>query len=99
MSIANEQPSPPSLLGEALLNAIRQAVREEIHALGHHNNGHDDRLLDTEQAAKVLSVSKEWLYRNAKKLPFTRKLGHKMLRFSHLGIQKYLAAKITLQTR
>ena len=89
----------PALLGEALLDAIRQAVRTEIQALGHNGNGHEDRLLDTAEAAKVLSVSEEWLYRNAKKLPFTRKLGHKMLRFSHLGIQKYLAAKITLQTR
>jgi predicted DNA-binding transcriptional regulator AlpA len=54
-----------------------------------------DRLLDAEEAAKILSVSVEWLYRNAKRLPFTRKLGHKMLRFSSVGIQKYLAIRKT----
>jgi predicted DNA-binding transcriptional regulator AlpA len=53
----------------------------------------DDRLLDTEEAAKILCVSEDWLYHNAKKLPFTRKLGYKLLRFSSAGLQKYLATK------
>jgi hypothetical protein len=30
MGIANEQSSPPSLLGQALLDAIRQAVKEAM---------------------------------------------------------------------
>jgi predicted DNA-binding transcriptional regulator AlpA len=81
----NETGNAPALLGEALLAAIRQAVGAELEAIGHNGNGHEDRLIDATEAAKVLSVSEEWLYRNAKKLPFTRKLGHKMLRFSHLG--------------
>jgi predicted DNA-binding transcriptional regulator AlpA len=81
-----------SLLAEAfvaiLKPIIEQAVKEAI-------NGHkdEDRLLDAEEAAKLLSVSVVWLYRNAKRLPFTRKLGHKMLRFSSVGIQKYLAVR------
>jgi predicted DNA-binding transcriptional regulator AlpA len=89
----SEPINPPALLGQALLDAIRQAVREEIQALGHHSNGRDDSLLDAEGAAKVLGVSEEWLYRNSKKLPFTRKLGPKMLRFSSEGIQKYLTTR------
>jgi predicted DNA-binding transcriptional regulator AlpA len=81
-----------TLLAEAfgviLKPIIEQAVKEAI-------NGHtyEDRLIDAEEAAKILSVSVEWLYRNAKRLPFTRKLGHKMLRFSRVGIQKYLAIR------
>jgi predicted DNA-binding transcriptional regulator AlpA len=98
MSTNNGHQAPaPALLGQTLLDAIRQAVRTEIQALGH--NGNEDRLLDAKETAKVLCVSEEWLYRNAKKLPFTRKLGHKILQLSHLGIQKYIAARITLQTR
>ena len=79
-------------LAEALAGVlqpiIQKAVREAL-------NGHrdEDRLVDAEEAAKILSVSVEWLYRNAKRLPFTRKLGHKMLRFSSVGIQKYLAVR------
>jgi excisionase family DNA binding protein len=82
----------PNLLGEALMGAIRQAVREEIRAV-RGDNGHDDRLLTAEEAAEVLSVSPDWLYRHSKKLPFTRKLGPKMLRFSYQGILKWLATR------
>ena len=89
----SEQPNPSSVLWQALLDAIRQAVREEIQALGHNGNGHEDRLLDAGEAAKFLCVSEDWLYRNARKLPFTRKLGPKMLRFSHEGIVKWLATR------
>jgi predicted DNA-binding transcriptional regulator AlpA len=88
--------NPPAILGQVLLDAIRQAVREEIEAAHFQNGTHDgDRLLDAEDAAKLLCISEDWLYRNAKKLPFTRKLGPKMLRFSALGIQKYLATRKT----
>jgi predicted DNA-binding transcriptional regulator AlpA len=71
---------------------LREIVREEIQAArAPHQEA--DRLLDAEEAAKMLSMSTDWLYRHAKKLPFTRKLGPKMLRFSHQGILKYVAAR------
>jgi len=75
--------------GDAFLDAIRLVVREEIACLNGQKDP-EDRLLDAEEASKILSVSSDWLYRNAKKLPFTRKLGPKMLRFSHQGIIKWL---------
>ena len=90
----SEPNNTPTLLGEALLEAIRQAVREEIRAVlsmnGHHGGDH---LLDAEEASKMLCVSEDWLYRHSNKLPFTRKLAPKMLRFSYQGIQKYLAMR------
>ena len=89
MSEANNS---PALLAEAfgamLTPIIEQAVKEAIS--GHKD---EDRLLDAQETARILSVSVEWLYRNSKRLPFTRKLGHKMLRFSSVGIQKYLAIR------
>ena len=61
---------------EALLNAIRLAVREEIReTLSQGGFSFDDRRLDTEEASKVLQISPDWLYRNARKLPFTWRLG------------------------
>ena len=76
---------------EALL---RRIVREEVQSVirqdGHQN---DDRLLDAEEASKILSVSEDWIYRHASRLPFTRKLGPKMLRFSSQGIQKWMATR------
>ena len=89
----NEPTNISSLLVEALLRAIREAVREEMQAWHPTSSSDVDRLLDAREAALLLSVSEDWLYRNAKKLPFARKLGPKMLRFSASGIQKYLATR------
>jgi predicted DNA-binding transcriptional regulator AlpA len=71
---------------------LREIVREEIQAArAPHQDA--DRLLSAEEAAKTLSMSTDWLYRHAKKLPFTRKLGPKMLRFSYQGIVKWMATR------
>ncbi len=83
----------PSLLGEALLQTIRRAVREEIQDLIRRDDHERDPLLTAHEAAQMLSVSPDWLYRNARKLPFSRKLGSKMLRFSRLGIEKWIATR------
>ena len=88
----SESNNSPALLAEAF-GAILKPIIED--AIKEAMNGHrdEDRLVDAEEAAKTMCVSVEWLYRNAKRLPFTRKLGHKMLRFSSVGIQKYLAVR------
>lgn len=71
-------------LRELIRDAIRVATSTQQEA---------DRMLTAEEAAEMLSMSTDWLYRNAKKLPFTRKLGHKMLRFSQQGIVKWLESR------
>jgi predicted DNA-binding transcriptional regulator AlpA len=83
---------PGAIIESVLESLLRRIVREEITAIVKEMS-EQDRLLDAEEAAKVLGVSPEWLYRNAKRLPFSNKLGHKMLRFSCIGIQKYLAVR------
>jgi excisionase family DNA binding protein len=85
-------PEPSTNPLEPLVEAIAEAVVKKIGALNG-DNGHEERLLTAEEAARVLSVSPDWLYRHAKKLPFTRKLGPKMLRFSYQGILKWLATR------
>jgi hypothetical protein len=52
-----------------------------------------DRLLTVEEAAAALQVSPRWLYRNAKNLPFARKLSRKVLRFSRAGMDRWTAAR------
>ena len=52
-----------------------------------------DRLLTVDEAAGVLGVKPGWLYRNAHRLPFARKLSPKMLRFSERGLTRYLATQ------
>ena len=71
---------------------LRELIREEIEA-ARTTQQEADQMLDAKEAALMLSMSEDWLYRNAKKLPFTRKLGPKMLRFSQQGILKWLATR------
>lgn len=76
---------------DLLIDQIREAVREEITAAN--AGAKTDRLLDPAEAAKLLSVSEDWLYHQAKRLPFTRKLGPRLLRFSYQGIIKWMESK------
>ena len=68
--------SGPSLLEEALealeasLGVIRQAVSKEVNSAGTRHESSEDRLLPVDEAAQMLSVSPDWLYRNAKRSPF-----------------------------
>jgi excisionase family DNA binding protein len=49
----------------------------------------EDRLLTVEEAAVKLNLSVDQLYRMAAKLPFTVRLGRKLL-FSLVGIERYI---------
>ena len=82
---------PLSGLKEILEPWLREVLHEELKKVLNGQSG--DRLLTAEQAAEILSTSPDWLYRHANRLPFTRKLGPRMLRFSYQGIQKWLATR------
>jgi len=86
------------ILGEALrqeiADIVRSVLREEMAAAnGNIAPMEKDRLLDPEEAARLLGVEVHWLYRHSKKLPFARKLSRKMLRFSERGLMKWREAK------
>lgn len=50
----------------------------------------EDRLLLVDEAASMLGMTKDYLYKHADQLPFTVRPAPKQLRFSKLGIQKYI---------
>ena len=52
----------------------------------------DDKLLSVEQVCEILNVEVDWVYHNARKLPFVIKIGG-MLRFSSNGLQRYIASR------
>lgn len=52
-----------------------------------------DRLLDAKQAAAMLHSSTDYLYRHSSKLPFTVRMGRKVL-FSESGITRYIRARM-----
>ena len=68
----------PELLGDWRLRAILWA------RLGRTNRPApaEDRLLVIADAASRLGVSKDWLYRNSGRLPFTVRLAERALRYS-----------------
>jgi len=50
----------------------------------------EDRLLTVQEAADILRVTVDWLYRHADEFRFTVRPGAGQLRFSSIGIQDYL---------
>lgn len=57
------------------------------------DNPAQDRLLTSDQAATLLGVTIKWLYRHAKHLPFTRHLSRKALRFSEVGLTRWIQTR------
>jgi predicted DNA-binding transcriptional regulator AlpA len=52
-----------------------------------------DATVDVDEAARLLGMSPSWLYRNAKRLPFARRVGGRAIRCSTAGIRRYLATR------
>jgi predicted DNA-binding transcriptional regulator AlpA len=49
-----------------------------------------DRLLTAAEAAQKLGATQDWLYRHANALPFAVGMGKKHLRFSEVGMERYI---------
>lgn len=52
-----------------------------------------DALLTVTEAAHILSVTTDWLYRHAATFSFTIRPGRGQVRFSRTGLQEYLRRK------
>jgi excisionase family DNA binding protein len=80
MAAVSEPTNPPSLLGQVLLDAIRQAVTEAIRQTC--ANGHTTELLTPEELANSLKLPISWVYEQSRQgnIP-THRIG-RYLRFS-----------------
>lgn len=77
-----------ALVQGALLSrllALQEAAMQQRDQRGHES----DKLLTPAEAANLLGVTPRWLYRHARRLPFTRRLGRKTLRFSAVGLRRW----------
>ena len=79
----------------ARITAIQPLLLGRLASLGAENKETKapDRLLTAEEAAKRLNYSTDWVYRNAKKFPFTKRITPHRLRFSESGIEKYIKTR------
>jgi excisionase family DNA binding protein len=76
----------------ALLSALSLRLLGDAAAgvLGH---GRAEPLLSVRQAAERLGMSTDWLYRHAKRLPFTRRVGRRAVKFDAAGIDRWVATR------
>ncbi len=87
----------PELLGD--LERLKAALWARLITPAHNGqpqplpSNETGRLLSPEDAAALLGVKVTWLYRNAKHLPFARKLSRKALRFSEAGLRRWQATR------
>jgi len=86
-----EPSNPPSLLGQAILDAIRTAVKEAIREAN--GNGHHRELLDPDELAAKLKVPLSWVYEQSRQgnIP-THRIG-KYLRFELQEVLESQAAR------
>ena len=84
----SERTDIPSLLGEALLGAISQAVKEAIREAG--GNGKQRELLAPEELAKKLKLPVSWVYEQSRQgnIP-THRLG----RYIRFDLEEVLASQ------
>jgi predicted DNA-binding transcriptional regulator AlpA len=75
---------------EPFFAEIRKIVAEEVARAV--KGSKDDRLLDIDELCAILNVQKAWIYHNARRLPFSRKIGGN-LRFSSNDLQRWIAAQ------
>lgn len=84
----------PGLLGDLeRLKATLWARLSLPQANGNGTGENGDRLLDAKEAAAMLHTSTDYLYRHSSKLPFTIRVGRKVL-FSEAGILRYIRARL-----
>ncbi len=83
-----------------LEDTLRQIIREELAALRFGNGKpppEDDELLTAGEAAKMLKVSRGYLYKYAETLPYAVRLNNNTIRFSRLKIQAEIRRKLQMQ--
>jgi Helix-turn-helix domain len=75
---------------------VRKIVREEI-AAALSNNGRPaeekGQYLTPEEAAKIMGVDVNWLYRHRKRLPFAHGVSKKVVRFDEAGLRRWMQAR------
>ena len=94
--VRDNAPSQPTDTILVSMSELRLMIREELtKAMGTHTT--EEKLITAKEAAALMSVSPDWLYRNASKLPFARKIGPRALRFSKIGLEKWMNSRRTVQ--
>jgi predicted DNA-binding transcriptional regulator AlpA len=98
--LAGAEPAElPAIAGElalalaGVLARLATPASSPVRTLSASTADEADTLLTVEQAAARLGVKKSWLYRHSLNLPFTRKLGHRTVRYDARGLERWANAR------
>ncbi len=70
--------------------ALEELIQLALNVEGRPPSDRTDELVDAQTASALIGMSLDWIYRNAHRLPFARRLGGRSLRFSTQGIRRWL---------
>ena len=98
MNFPNGKPSldDDRLISTLTIGELQKIVIDAVHtAVADSHGAPTDKeiLLTPEQAAELMGVNRQWLYRHVAKLPFARRISRKTLRFQEAGLRRWIAAK------
>ncbi|SRR5258708_2592331 len=90
----------PALVAEvaseqAALSAIQGVLTARLLVTppAHDSATDADRLLTAEEVAHRLGVTKRWVQRRAKRLPFSRRISARSVRYSEAGLKRWLRSR------
>ena len=75
------------------LTALQNALAARVLTAQDQRPTGPERLLDVEEAAARLGMSTDWLYRHARQLPFTRRVGRRAVKFDPAGLARWVATQ------
>jgi predicted DNA-binding transcriptional regulator AlpA len=83
--LASEQTALSALQGALTARLVAAAAEEAASA----KTG--DRLLTVDEVARTLGVTRRWVQRRARRLPFARKISDHAVRYSEAGLKRWMA--------
>lgn len=93
-SWAESVPADKIPIALAQLAAVQTTLTARLLiAPAEHQENEDVNWLSVDQAAAKLGRSPRWFYRNAKRLPFVKRLSHKVLLVSEQGMIRWIAVQ------
>jgi len=92
-AMPEELPGLAGELGRALAAVLMRSTAKAAPIVAPSRRELSSELLTVDEAAARLGVEKTWLYRHAKSLTFSRKLGHRTLRFDARGLEQWASTR------
>jgi predicted DNA-binding transcriptional regulator AlpA len=85
--LASEQSALSALQGALTTRLLVSQASAEVRAES------TDRLLTAEEVASTLGVTKRWVQRRARRLPFARRISDHAIRYSECGLKRWMLTR------